>query len=449
MASKRESSGKSKPSCSTDRPSQNIQCHSLAGKFKSAAPATTASAVPSFSLTGTAANQPASNPSSPFSFGGSQSQAQPQTTTAPASGGLFGQSQQQQQQPAAGGSLFGGGMFGAKPAQTAQPAAPSTSLFGQPQQSQPAQTSLFGQPQAQSQAPQTSSLFGQPQTQAQQPQQSQTSLFGQPQQQNQPQQQTSLFGQSQSQPQQQQQQQQPSLFGQSQSQQPQASTSSSGLSKTTKFSDLPENVQKNIEQVDSWIKTQKSQGGDTNVEGLGQAIWQTAGDVKSAKEEYSALSQALASLTSSLNALRSKFIAEEEDFRKIIEIWETYKSVDGRPGAVRVAAHRDFPQDFFSRAATAMEERVARYKKNIAQISRVMVSLSTSNDRTSESPQAIAQTIQNHQNALLTLAAQLELLQEKMIDLKEHYALEYREKTNSMRDPFEVAREEKGLPLRT
>ena len=57
------------------------------------------------------------------------------------------------------------------------------------------------------------------------------------------------------------------------------------------------------------------------------------------------MAQSLASLQASLTQLRDKFISEEEDLRKIAEIWEMFKSVDGRPGAVRVAAHRDFPQE--------------------------------------------------------------------------------------------------------
>jgi nucleoporin p58/p45 len=60
---------------------------------------------------------------------------------------------------------------------------------------------------------------------------------------------------------------------------------------------------------------------------------------------YSALAQGLTSLESSLNQLRVKVLAEEGDLSRIAEIWETFKSVDGRPGAVRVAAHRDFPQE--------------------------------------------------------------------------------------------------------
>ena len=101
-------------------------------------------------------------------------------------------------------------------------------------------------------------------------------------------------------------------------------------------------------------------------------------------QESSALTQGLASLQTSLKQLKDKFDAEETDLRKVAEIWETYRSIDGRPGAVRVAAHRDFPHErvylitpafvsilifsprFFARAAASMQERALRYRKTIA-----------------------------------------------------------------------------------
>lgn len=75
----------------------------------------------------------------------------------------------------------------------------------------------------------------------------------------------------------------------------------------------------------------------------------------------------------------------------------------------------------------------------------------------------MAQTIQNNQQALISLAAQLEGLQLRMNVLRtdftyvtfsqkseacaDHCSENYRERTNSMRNPFEVAREEKGISL--
>ncbi|RXK42644.1 hypothetical protein M231_00198 [Tremella mesenterica] len=347
--------------------------------------------------------------SNPFSLNLSNNQSS-QTTqaaqTQPAGGGFsfpsLGQNNQQQQtsvqnQPAATStSAFS---FGNKLGQSTTAPAPGGFSFGTPQNGQ-GTTGGFGITTAKP----TTNFFGtlgQPSTTTQT-----SSLLGQPQPQQQP---TS------------------GLLSVATNQLQSSTSAPLTISKTTKFSELPENMQKNIEQVDSWIKEQKKAGEGLLTEPLGRAIYQTSGEVKAAMEEGTALTQGLAGLHASLSQLRAKFVAEEDDLRRIAEIWETYKSVDGRPGAIRVAAHRDFPQDFFSRVAAAMEERVIKYRKTISA--------------------AIATTINNHQNALLTLAAQLEGLQSRMASLRATFAETYRERTGSMRDPFDVAREEKGLTL--
>ncbi|ORX35048.1 hypothetical protein BD324DRAFT_633726 [Kockovaella imperatae] len=441
------------------------------GSGSNSAPSSaTQPAVPQFSLT---APTPTVSASSTFSFGNnsaSQTQAgqqqgstgaqAPSTSSTGQTGSLFGfgqnqnqstsqsanpgQSGTQTQQQQSSGSLFGGSLFGAKPAQSAPAAGTNTggglfgggsSLFGsqttRPQQNQQSSTSLFGQSST-TQQPATTSLFGQSTVQPS------SGLFGSSNQAQKPAGST-LFG-STTQPQQSllSSQNQQSGLGQS------SSASSSGLNKTTRFTDLPEQAQRTIEQLDGFFKQQKEAGKGINPEPLGQAIQQTSLDVKAASEEASALTQGINALQSSLKQLKDKFDSEETDLRKVAEIWETYRSVDGRPGAVRVAAHRDFPHEFFARTAAGMQERAARYRKSIAQLQRVIQSLSSRQDTVS--PHAIAQTIQNHQNAILSLAARLEQMQIRMIHLKGVYTDQYREGTNSMRDPFEVAREEKGLP---
>jgi hypothetical protein len=135
-------------------------------------------------------------------------------------------------------------MFGAKPAttgnmfggNTTQPQGQQTSLFGQPQQQQQQQqqgTSLFGQPQQQQPQQQSGGLFGQnqSQTQNQQGQQGQSSLFGSTSQL--PQQQQNSFGQK--------------STGLTLNQ---STSSTGGMSKGTKFTDLPEQHQKSIEQLE-------------------------------------------------------------------------------------------------------------------------------------------------------------------------------------------------------
>ncbi|RSH77649.1 uncharacterized protein EHS24_003210 [Apiotrichum porosum] len=416
---------------------------------------------------GSFGTSPAAAPAAPAAGGFSFAQpgaAQPAAGTAGATGGLFGSSQPASQpaatgglfgstpaasastsslfgaKPATGGSLFGGqqqqtqpatgGLFGSTSAQPAQ----TSSLFGA-QQQQPAQqtSSLFGSTTAQ---PATSSIFG---AQAAAPT---GGLFGQQQQQQQPA--SSIFG-AQQQP-----AQTTSLFGQpaaAQASNPlQASTTagpSSGISKTTKFSDLPDPVQKTIEQMDAWIKDQKQVGASIDTENIGRAIWQTSGDVKAASD--AAIAQGLHSLKATLEQLAEKVSSEAQDLQKLLETWEAAKPADARHGAVRPVPHRDFPQEYFGRVAQGLEERVNRYKRTITLLTRAVTSVA--NDNETLNPQVVAQTIQNNQQALISLAAQLEGLQLRMNALRTNFTEDYRERTNSMRDPFEVAREEKGISL--
>ncbi|KAF2103409.1 hypothetical protein NA57DRAFT_63956 [Rhizodiscina lignyota] len=204
-------------------------------------------------------------------FGAAQSQPQQQQTgglfgsTQP-SGGLFGNTQQPQQQQT--GGLFGGaaqpqpqqqqtgGLFGAS---QAQPQQQSGGLFGASQQ-QPQQQSggMFGASQAQPQQ-QSGGMFG---TSQQQPQQQSGGMFGTSQQQ--PQQSggmgTSLFGASAAQP------QQIGGFmggltmgqGAAPTQQtvPGVKIDISNIRGNTRFSDLHEDLQKEIMAIDEFIQAQ-------------------------------------------------------------------------------------------------------------------------------------------------------------------------------------------------
>ncbi|KAK4689973.1 nuclear pore complex protein Nup98-Nup96, partial [Tremellales sp. Uapishka_1] len=150
---------------------------------------------PAFGATSTGFGQPAApatntfgQPSNGSTFGGFGQPAQPQQQQQPAGGlfgggfgstpqatgtSLFGQPQQQPAQPA--GGMFGstapkpGGLFGSTPAAAplfggfgqTQPAAPATSnLFGSTNNNTANSGSLFGQPQQNQPAPANNSLFG-------------------------------------------------------------------------------------------------------------------------------------------------------------------------------------------------------------------------------------------------------------------------------------------------
>lgn len=166
----------------------------------------------------------------------------------------------------------------------------------------------------------------------------------------------------------------------------------------------------------SFIKSQKQIGASIDMENIGRAIWQTTGDVKAAADEQAAIAQGLHSLKQSLEQLAVKVNSEAQDLQKLLETWEAAKPADARHGAIRPVAHRDFPQEYFYRVATGLEERVTRYKRTITLLTRAVSSLAS--DQDSLSPQVVAQTIQNNQNAIMSLAASLERLQLRMNDLR-------------------------------
>ncbi|WVO16070.1 hypothetical protein L204_103735 [Cryptococcus depauperatus] len=423
--------------------------------------------------------QPATGGSSLFGNFGAKPAAPVGAATG--SGGLFGsvatsqQGQQQGQQPAGGGGMFGsnnqqqpqqsggglsgfstsqpaqtisGGLFGSAPQKpadfglpgsaaqpTRQPAAGSSFLGSATQSAQqPSTTGLFGSA-SQTQPSTGTGLFGLSTQSAQQP--PSTSLFGSTAQSMQNPS-TSLFGQSttQTQPTQNQQQLQTSTNQQG---------SNGGVEKTTKFSELPEIAQKYIEQLDNAIKTQKAIASELHTEPLGRAIWQTSLDVKAASEEHAAIFQTLNSLKRSISQLRDKLLDQSRDVERIKDIWDIYKSGDGRMGQIKLGAYKEFPQEFFSKIASSMEERVNRYKKTLAQLHRIMGSLCS--EVHTPSSQAIGQSINNHQQAILALAVQLDQLQARMNNLKAGFTSEWRDKTGSVRDPFEMAREERNVKV--
>lgn len=175
-------------------------------------------------------------------FGNLQKPAQQQT------GGLFGNSTTQSQ-PQQSSSLFGGALGQPNQNQSQQ----SGGLFGNlGQQQKPATPSLFGSTATQPKP--SPSLFGsslqQPQQPQQQPQQQQPSLFGSMAQQN-PQPNpfggSLTLGQSTSQPQ---------AFSGSTSTVPGVKIDVSNIRGTTRFSDLHESLQSQIEDIDKFIQQQ-------------------------------------------------------------------------------------------------------------------------------------------------------------------------------------------------
>lgn len=410
-----------------------------------------------------------SNASKPATslFGNTQPPSGTGTTTT--GFGSFGmQPQTQMQQPAQGSSMFGGGTFGQT--QQQQPSG-STSIFGQPvqqqqqQQQQQPTTSLFGQP-AQQQ-PSGTSLFVNPSTTnttgsafgSTQPQQS-TSLFGN----TQPQQSTSLFGTPQPQ------QQTSNMFGNTQPQQPggmfgstttQQAAPAGGLgvstagasifgqqrqssmmsttpisgpapfSKSTKFNDLPDEIKKTFEAIDSHIQGRIQISNELKQRKMGEEAIKGQELIRELHKELLGVSSVIQSDSLFTKDLKSKTEQAVQDTIVATNIIEGFKNP--HQSAAYLKNHASFPLEFFTRVTQEMQERLQWFKNTIEQIER---KLSASASQSQNTPQAISSTLQTQHAIFVSLAARTAAVDAEVQKVKTLYTQLWRAKTGSMRDPF-------------
>ncbi|KIJ67027.1 hypothetical protein HYDPIDRAFT_26436 [Hydnomerulius pinastri MD-312] len=380
-------------------------------------------------------------------FGQPQTQQQPQGTSLFGGGtlGQTGQNQQQQQQPTT--SLFGQPASGTQQQQQQQQQQPTTSLFGQPaggiQQQQPT-TSLFGQPaggaQQQPQSTFGTSLFGNP-TQSNAPPQQTTGLFGTSAQQQPAQQTTSLFG-STLQP-------QPtvhasgfgagastagsSLFGQqrqpsSMNVSPLQATGPPLFSKSTKFNDLPDEIKKRFESLDSHIQGRVQISNDLKTRKLGREPTKGQELMRDELLSVAATVQSDVLFTKDLKAKTDQAVQDTIIATRIIDGFR-----NPQQNGAFLKNHASFPLEFFIRVTQQMQERLLWYKNTIEQIER---KLSSTAIQAQSTPQSIASTLQTQHAIFVSLAAKTASVDAELQKVKALYTQLWRAKTGSMRDPF-------------
>ncbi|KAK7462426.1 Nucleoporin nup49/NSP49 (Nuclear pore protein nup49/NSP49) [Stygiomarasmius scandens] len=403
-------------------------------------------------------------------------QQQPATGT-----NLFGQPSQQQPAMGTGTSLFG------QPAQQQQPAG----VFGQPAQQQSGTgtgaglfgqsttggTGPFGQP-AQQQQPSTGTgLFGQQQQPAG------TGLFGQQQQQPTG---GGLFGQSQQQPaaglglfgQQPQQQQQPNLFGGGSSifgTANNASTTNNGgglfgstntaaagntfgggmfgakpaqstfgasiapqqaagpppFTKTTKFNDLPDEIKRQLEQIDTHIQGRIQISKDLHQRKLGEEPTKGQELIRSVHKE---LAQTGTTIRNDLHFTRDLKAKADQAVQDTIIATRIIDGFRNSQNSGYLKDHASFPLEFFTRVTTQIRERLVWYKQTIDQIERKLASMT---NQTHITPQGITTTLQAQHTTFLSLAAKTAALDTELQKIKALYTQLWRARTGSVRDPFE------------
>ncbi|TBU33404.1 hypothetical protein BD311DRAFT_712460 [Dichomitus squalens] len=350
--------------------------------------------------------------------------------------------QQQQQQPAQGTSLFGGGAFGQPQQQQQQQQQPSTNPFGQTTNQQ-SSGGLFGQPAGQQQQ-QTGGLFGANNQQQQRPlfgaPTGGTSFFGSAGQ-TQPGQQNTLgggFG-STLQPQATQQnmfgstagtQGGGSTWGRPTMQQPVQSTGTPLFTKSTKFNDLPDEVRRQLEQIDSQFQSRIQICNDLKQRKLGEEPLKGQEEIRNVQK---VLTSAIAVLQSDVQHTRDLKLKAEQTVQDTIvatRIIEGFRNPQQHGQYLKTYAN--FPLEFFTRVTEQMRERLRWYKATIENIERKLASAT----QTQHTPQAIVSTLEAQHATFMALATKAAALDAELQKIKKLYTQLWREKVGSMRDPF-------------
>ncbi|KAM6504315.1 hypothetical protein JOM56_001258 [Amanita muscaria] len=349
-------------------------------------------------------------------FGSSIPSTQPPTTS------LFGTSTTSTQQPTS--SLFG--------TSTANTQQPTTGLFGSTPSSQQPQTGLFGSSATSTQQPQAGGLWGSStsnttgsgpfgtlgQGTQQQPQAPSTTNPLQPQ--------ATLpaFG----------------PFGprppQPQLQQPVAITSTNlVLTKTTKFNDLPEDVKRDLEALDSVIQSQIQISKELHQRKLGEEPLKGYELIKSVHKDFVDCYTTLRHDWHFMRDLKAKADRAVEDTIVATRIVDGFRNLQagGAASAGYLKEHAGFPFEFFSRVTEQNAARLSWYKSTIEQIERKLKSSSTQ----AQTPHSIAAALQAQHQTFLALASKAAILDSDLQKVKALYTQLWRQKTGSMRDPFD------------
>ncbi|KAL8408292.1 hypothetical protein RB594_006913 [Gaeumannomyces avenae] len=335
----------------------------------------------------------ASAPATGGLFGSTATAAQPQQ---PAGGGLFGGAQ-------ASNTTTGGGLFGA--AQSSNPTTTTTGggLFGGAQPSNTAGSSFFGGQQQQQQQQQqqaapaqaTGGLFGQSQAKP--------SLFG------------SSLAPTASAP-----QTQPSMFGrtmgataaptpgltmgQSTNQQqviPGVRIDISNLKSTTRFNDLQETIQEEIQKLDKGIQVIMQQCHDVEafMPAHGEQLGAIPNDVRFVSRKYEGAQTALSSDAQAVKAVRELVHLDAEQAKlsfKAVDnlklpaqyhtagLWSSssaaavrqQQEATGGSGGGSGDSNSDLIA-FFSRTADEMDEQLKRFQRNLGEIESHMQGVSS------------------------------------------------------------------------
>jgi len=236
---------------------------------------------------------------------------------------------------------------------------------------------------------------------------------------------------------------QPSIFGTtSTTTQPQQHSSASGatfdgslskaplFARSTKFNDLPENVKKVFEDIDSHIQGRVHIGKELKERKLSEQATKGKELIRDVHKELANATSTLRADVHSTKDLKTKADQCVQDTIVAIRILDGHRNAQN--GAY-LKNHATFPLEFFDRTTVQMRERLHWYKSTIEQIERKLASVSA---QTQHTPQSIASTLQAQHATFVALANKTAVIDAELQKIKALYTQLWRARTGSMRDPF-------------
>ncbi|TEB25137.1 hypothetical protein FA13DRAFT_1738549 [Coprinellus micaceus] len=200
------------------------------------------------------------------------------------------------------------------------------------------------------------------------------------------------------------------------------------FTKSTKFNDLPENFRKVLESIDSHIQGRTQISKELKQRTLGEEP--SRGQVR-----IRDLHKELVDIT---NTIRN-------DAHLTQDLKDKVDQANPQSGNTYLKDHASFPLEYFTRVTEQMSQRLAWYKSTIEQIERKLSSSSSQ----AQTPQAVVTTLQTQHATFLALANRTAALDAEVQKIKAIYTQLWRQKTGSVRDPFDgngkVAGPETGM----
>jgi nucleoporin p58/p45 len=203
------------------------------------------------------------------------------------------------------------------------------------------------------------------------------------------------------------------------------------FSKSTKFNDLPDDIKKTFENIDSQIQGRIQISNELKQRKMGEEAIKGQELIRELHKELLGVSSVIQSDSLFAKDLKSKTEQAVQDTIVATNIIEGFKNP--HQSAAYLKNHASFPLEFFTRVTQEMQERLQWFKNTIEQIER---KLSASASQSQNTPQAISSTLQTQHAIFVSLAARTAAVDAEVQKVKTLYTQLWRAKTGSMRDPF-------------